>query len=57
MKQTERAKAGPFYEATRKTKDAPFYEATQKNERCYILCSIAAKQRMDHFMKQHGTIL
>jgi hypothetical protein len=57
MKQTERAKAGPFYEAPRKTKDDPFCEATQKNERCYILCSITAKQRMDHFMKQHGTIL
>ena len=54
MKQNERAKAGPFYEATRKTKDAPFYEATLKNEGCYILCSITAKQRMDHFMKQHA---
>jgi hypothetical protein len=54
MKQTERAKAGPFYEATRKTKDAPFYEATLKNEGCYIWCSITAKQRMDHFMKQHA---
>jgi heat shock protein HspQ len=54
MKQNERATAGPFYEATRKTKDAPFYEATLENEGCYILCSITAKQRMDHFMKQHA---
>ena len=30
--QNERAKAGPFCEATRKTKDAPFYEATLKTE-------------------------
>ena len=32
MKQNERAKAGPFYEATRKTKDAPLYEATLKTK-------------------------
>ena len=37
MKQNEKAKDGPFYEAKRKAKDGPFYEAKRKNKGWAIL--------------------
>jgi hypothetical protein len=37
MKQNEKAKDGPFYEAKRKAKDGPFYEAKRKNKGWTIL--------------------